>query len=158
MKYSVGTLLLVGWMSLFYLFVGGSFSDLLNFARNIPNHFSFIIVVAAIIFMTSKFRFFMIGVKVLFFKKQEITESDCLKSSQLFKLLEKTIFYASIIYSTAGFTAFFMGISPSAIQADLIIFFGINIAHSLNPILHGAVINLLFINPIIHKLELLISK
>ena len=106
----------------------------------------FIIVIAAVIIATGSFKTFIAAINALLSKKYIISAADKEKAIQLFKLIGKTVVYASVLAAVTGLISLLYNMSDIAS-------IGPTIAAALIAIFQGACINLIFIYPAINVLQ-----
>lgn len=113
-----------------------------------PTTFCFIVVFAAVIISTGGFRTFITAINALSSKKYSISAADKEKAIRLFKLLGKSVVYASILFTLMGLMLILVqldDIDPAAL--------GPSIAVAILAVFQGAFINLALIFPAINILE-----
>ena len=113
---------------------------------NLPSIIQLIITIAAVIIATGEFKTFVAATNALLSKNYYIPATVKEKAIKLFKLLSKSVVYASILFFVAGVMLTFAAI-------DDLSKIGPSVMVSLNSIFYGTLINLVFINPAINILE-----
>lgn len=125
---------------------GGGFEQSFSILYDLPTIFSFIVIIASVIIATNSFKTFIKAVNALLSKRYSISAADKEKAVRLFKLLGRSIIYASILFAM-------MGLLKSLRDLSDINLLGPNIAMTLYSIFQGTFINLILIYPAINILE-----
>lgn len=111
-----------------------------------PTTFFFIVVMIAVIVSISGFKTFVAAINALLSKKYNISTAEKEKAIKLFKLLGKSVVYASVLLTVMGLMQVLCDLSdPVSI--------GPSIAVALFALFQGAYINLVFIYLAINVLQ-----
>ena len=111
-----------------------------------PTIFVLIVITFGTILATDNLQIFLTTVKSIFSKKYNLSEEERLSAINLFKLLHKTVLYSSFLLAAMSVTALMGNLS----DWDL---FWNNIAINLLIVFYAALINLIFLNPILFILK-----
>jgi len=118
----------------------------LSYLIEFPTFFGFLIVIIAVILVTGEFRVFIAALNAILSKSYSISAADREKAIKLFKLLGRSIVYASVLFATTG-------VMQLLSNLDDLSTFGPALAITLLSITYGAFINLIFVYPAISILE-----
>jgi len=113
---------------------------------NIPSLYGHLIVLASVLVITASFKTFIMGINGAFSKKYQMTEEQINKTLDLFRLLQKTVNYTSVLLVLIGLVIVLGHVSD-------ILSLGPSIALTLISPLYGVLINIAFINPVIYILQ-----
>jgi len=139
-------------LSFLILFFGGiaimiiSINGIIGYFFNIPSLFGHLIMMASVIVATSSFKTFIMGINGAFSKKYLMTKEQCEKTIALFKMLQKTVNYTSLLMVVIGL----MVVLGNLTDLSSI---GPSLSLSLIAIVYGVIINLAFIQPAIYILS-----
>lgn len=103
--------------------------------------FYFIVLIISVITATGRFRTFIMAINALFSKKYNISAADKEKAIRLFKLLGKSVVYATILFTVIGIQSILSNLSDLAALGPLL-------STALCTISQGAFINLILISAI----------
>lgn len=145
--YVIG-LLLFSAVYIFMVLVGVDFivPKLSLVLYDMPTTLYFIVTIASVTIMTGGGKTFIAAVNALISKKYSISAYEKEKAIRLFKLLSKSVVYASVLIT---FVSFIIMLTDLSDLSKL----GPNMAVAINAIVFGAFINLILINPAINILE-----
>lgn len=123
-----------------------NFAMIMNIFLDWPTTFSFIVVIAAVIIATDGLKTFITAINAILSKECSILASDKEKAIRLFRLLGKSVNYASILLVVLGIRLMLISLSdPYSL--------GPRAATALASLFQGLFINLIFINPAINILQ-----
>ena len=111
--------------------------------------FMFLIVIVAVIISQGEFKAFVKAMNALLSKKYHLLAEDREKSIRLFKLIGKSVLYATALIFLIGLSSVLIFISGTSGQLPLELAFAV----LMNTCIYGLFINMAFINPAINILE-----
>ena len=148
MRYLLGIILFLAWFAIIAIASAGT-DGALSFAIwfiDAPSLGS-VYVIGVICIITCETEAFIAGAKALIFKKYQITDEMRARALRLYKLLRCCVNYSAVFFVIVSVVA-----SMGALDSFDVI--GVHIALALLPVFYAVIINMLFINPVIWKLDL----
>ena len=120
-------------------------AHVMNFI-DVPSLLPFILIMAAVIFMTGEYKTYTKSVNAILSKDYKISHADKEKAIRLYRLLGKTVVYTTVLNLTIG-----LGIMLG--QFESVQFLGPMLSVAMVSVVYGTTINLVFIYPAIHILK-----
>ena len=147
MRYAIGILVFLVSIFLVIIVLGGEVMDFLN----LPSAFMFLFAIVAVLIMKGGFKTLIVAINALLSKKYSISAADQEKAIRLFKLLAKTVVYASFLFTIVCLINILMNMDY--LDPWFTHNLGFNIAATFVFIFYALVINMVFIYPAISILE-----
>jgi len=148
MRYVVGVLVFLAAILLTIILLGGSIFDYLN----LPTIFFLLLPIVAVIIMKGGTKTFIVAVNALLSKKYSISAADKEKAIRLFRLIAKTVTFASALVTLISLLNMATGINLTD-NDDVRGVILPNVAASFVAVFYGLLINMVFIYPAIEILE-----
>ena len=120
-------------------------AHVMNFI-DVPSLLPFILIMAAVIFMTGEYKTYTKSVNAILSKNYKISYADKEKAIRLYRLLGKVVVYTTVLNFT-------IGLSMMLVQFESVDNLGPMISVALVSVVYGTIINLVFIYPAIHILK-----
>ena len=158
MRYVLGILVFLGFLYLSIVLAAGFDVGMAFIMFDLLTAVFMKAAVAAVIIATGGLKTFIMAINAVLSKSYFISAADKEKAIRLFKLISKTIIYATVIFTTLGLIMTFFNASMVSWQGEetslgLSTALIANLAISFLTIFYGAVANLIFVHPVIYILE-----
>ena len=147
MRFVIGILVFLAATCLAVVVLGGNIMDFLN----LPIAFMFLSAIVAVLVMKGGFKTLIVAINALLSKKYSISAADQEKAIRLFKLLAKTVRYASVLFTMICLINILMNVDYP--NPGYMYVLGVNIAATFVFIIYALIINMVFIHPAIDILE-----
>ena len=135
----------------FAILICVSFSSMMGIFSfiDIPSAITYIIVMLSVIIATGSFKVFTSAINAVLSKSYHISAAGKERAIKLFKLLEKTSIYSSIVISLIGIIFMGLNIDIQTQAYQILPSFTIGIL----PMFYGISVNIILIQPAIYILE-----